>query len=119
MFDFILTAILWVLALYGLIEIIKNIIYICTYTNLTPNGIYLIVAVKNGEEKIEGFLRTILFRILYGKEESIKNVIVTDLGSSDKSLEIINKLQKDYEYIKVNDWKECKQLLDDVEKITN
>ena len=33
MLNFILNGILWTLALYGLFEVIKNIIYICTYTN--------------------------------------------------------------------------------------
>ena len=60
MTNFILNLILWTLALYGLFEIIKDVIYIFTYTNLRADGIYLIVAVKNQEDKIEGFLRSIL-----------------------------------------------------------
>ena len=82
MLNFILNGIFWVLALYGLFEIIKNIIYICTYTNLRSDGIYIIIAAKNQENKIEGFIRTILFRVMYGKEECVKDVIVTDLNSS-------------------------------------
>lgn len=67
MMNFILSVIIWTLALYGLIEIIKNIYYIYTTTNLKSNGIYLILAVKNQQDKIEGFLRTVLFRIIYRK----------------------------------------------------
>ena len=89
MLDFITNGIIWTLALYGLIEIIKTIYYICTCTNLESDGIYFIVAVKNQEEKIEGFMRSILFRILYGKEECVKNVIVADLGSTDKTKAIL------------------------------
>ena len=70
--EFILNTIFWKLALYGLFEIIKNIINIFTYTKLQSDGIYLIIAVKNQEEKIEGFLRSTLFKILYGKEEYLK-----------------------------------------------
>ena len=77
MLDFLINAIFWILALYGLFELIKNIIYICTYTNLKSDGIYVIIAAKNQENKIEGFLRTLLFRIMYGKEECVKDVIVT------------------------------------------
>ena len=51
--DFILNTILWTLALYGLFEIIKTIINIYTYTNLKSDGIYVIIAVKNQENKIE------------------------------------------------------------------
>lgn len=93
MLDFILTALIWTLALYGLFEIIKNIIYICTYTNLKSDGIYVIVAVKNQENQVEGFLRSFLFRILYGKEEYIKDIIVTDLDSKDETKEILNRLR--------------------------
>ena len=116
MADFIINGILWTLALYGLIEIIKTLIYIFTYTNLKTDGIYLIVAVKNQQEKIEGFLRTVLFRILYGKEENIKEVIITDLDSQDETVDILKRLQKDYDCIKVTNWKDCKNVLDSIDK---
>ena len=54
--ELVLNTIFWTLAIYGLFEIVKNIIYLCTYTKLTSDGIYLIIAVKNQEEKIEGFV---------------------------------------------------------------
>ena len=116
MLNFILNGILWTLALYGLFEIIKNIIYICTYTNLKSDGIYIIIAAKNQENKIEGFLRTILFRIMYGKEECVKDVIVTDLDSTDDTMKILSKLSKDYDEIKVVNWKECKEVIDNIKE---
>ena len=119
MLDFITNVIIWVLALYGLIEIIKTIYYICTCTNLESDGIYFIIAVKNQEEKIEGFMRSILFRILYGKEECIKNVIITDLGSTDKTKEIAKKLENDYKIINIMDWRNCKDLIDSIDNIGN
>lgn len=114
MSEFILNVVIWTLALYGLIEIIKNVVYMCTYTNLKSDGIYLIIAVKNKEDKIEGFLRSILFRFLYGKEENIKNIIVTDLNSKDNTLQILNNLQRDYDCIKVSKWKDCKEMFDNI-----
>lgn len=114
MSEFILNVVIWTLALYGLIEIIKYIVYMFTYTNLKSDGIYLIIAVKNKEDKIEGFLRSILFRFLYGKEENIKEIIVTDLDSKDNTLQILNNLQKDYDCIKVSKWKECKEVFDNI-----
>ena len=116
MWDFIINGIFWILALYGLFEIIKNIIYICTYTNLKSDGIYIIIATKNQENKIEGFLRTMLFRIMYGKEECVKDVIVTDLNSTDDTMKILNKLSKDYGGIKVVNWKECKEVIDSIKE---
>jgi len=114
--EFILNAIIWTLALYGLFEIIKTIIYVCSYTNLKSDGIYVIVAAKNQENRIEVFLRSVLFRVLYGKEEYIKDIIVADLDSKDHTAEILNKLQKDYECIKVVNWRECKDIVDNIDE---
>jgi len=116
MTDIILNGILWTLALYGLIEIIKAIYYIVTYTELKSDGIYLIVAVKNSEDKIEGFLRSTLFRLIYGKEETIKNVIIADLDSTDNTMEILTRMQKDYDSIKLTSWKECKDVIENIDK---
>ncbi len=114
--DFIVETIIWTLAIYGFIEIIKNIYYVFTYTNLKPNGIYIIIAAKNQEEKIEGFLRTFLFRLIYGKEEFVKDIIVSDLNSTDQTKIILNKIQKDYKNIKFANWKECMEIIDNIEK---
>lgn len=114
MWDFIINAVIWTLALYGLFEIIKTIFYICSYTKLQSDGIYVIIAVKNQEKQIEGFMRGIMFRLLYGKEEYIKDIIVADLDSKDNTLQILNKLQKDCDCIKVSNWKECEELINNI-----
>lgn len=116
MASFIFNAILWTLALYGLFEIIKTIIYIFTYTNLKSDGIYFIIAVKNQENKIEGFLRSIIFKVLYGKEEYIKDIIVADLDSNDNTKEIVKKLSQDYKCIDIVSWKECKDIIDNIDE---
>ena len=85
--------IIWTLAIYGLFEIIRNIININMCTKLNSKGVYLIVAVKNQENYIEGFLRYLMFKLIYGKEDMIKNIIIVDLNSTDKTKEIIEKLQ--------------------------
>ena len=114
MLEFVLNTIFWTLALYGLFEIIKNIIYITTYTKMKADGIYVIIAIKNQEDKIEGFLRSILFKILYGREEYLKNIIVADLESTDNSKEIAKKMSEEYEILKVTSWRECKDIMDNV-----
>jgi len=114
MLDFIINVAICTLALYGFIEIVKNIYYIITYTNLKSDGIYLIVAAKNQEKQIEGFLRTFLFRMIYGREEMIKQIMVTDLGSTDETKEIIDKIGTDYSQIKSVNWKECKEIIENI-----
>ena len=114
--NFIINSLLWKFALYGLFEFVRQIIDLFTYINLKEDGIYIIIAVKNQEEKIEGFLRSSLFRILYGKEENVKDIIITDLGSTDNTKEIINKMSIDYECVKVTSWKDCKDVIDNIEE---
>lgn len=116
MWDFIINGFFWVLALYGLFEIIKNIIYIYTYTKFKSDGIYVIVAAKNQENTIEGFLRTFLFRMMYGKEEEIKDIIVVDLDSTDETMKILSRLSNDYSNIKFVNWKDCKQVIDNIKE---
>ena len=115
MLEFVLNTVFWTLALYGLFEIVKNIIYISTYTKFQSDGMYLIVAVKNQEEKIEGFLRSILLKIIYGKEESFRNILVVDLKSKDNTKEILKRLEMEYDNIKVLNWKDCKDMIDNIE----
>ena len=117
MIGFIIKTIFWTFTLYGIFEFIKNVIYVTTYTNMKANGTYVIIAVKNQEDKIEGFLRSILFKILYGREEYLKNIIVADLESSDNTKEIAKKMSKDYEALKVISWKECKEIMDSIDEL--
>ena len=91
MANFIFYGILWTLALYGLLEIIKTIIYICTYTHFKADGIYVIIATKNQANNIEGFLKNLIFRILYGKDEYVKDIVIADLASKDETREIAKK----------------------------
>ena len=119
MIEFVLNTIFWTLAIYGLFEVIKNIVYISRFTKFKSDGIHVIIAVKNQEEKIEGFLRSILFKILYGREEYLKNIIVADLESTDNTKEIAKKLAKDYEILKVISWKECKDIMDSINESTS
>ena len=92
------------------------IIYITTYTKFKSDGIYVIIAVKNQEDKIEYFLRSSIFKIFYGKEDYIKDIIVADLNSTDNTKEIVKKMSNDYDCIKVSSWKECKDVIDNVDQ---
>lgn len=114
MFDFVFYAIIWVLSLYGLIEIIRTIYYICTYEKLDGEGLALIVATKNQEKQIECFCRSLLFRYLAGKKDYLNKIIVADLNSEDNTKEIVKKLEQDYECIELKDWQTCKKELDKI-----
>ena len=115
MSEFIINGIFWVLALYGLIEIIKTILLCFTHTDLSTEGIYVIVTVKNEEERIEGFIRSFLSRLLYQKERVSTNIILAGLDSNDRTEEILLKLKHEYKNIKFTNWEECKEIIDKIE----
>ena len=111
MTNFIISGLLWTLALYGLIEIIRTII--SSFMNTKSEGNYMIIGIKDEEERIECELRSLLFNIVYRKELDLKNIIIADL---DSCKEILCKLKKDYDFVKIMQWDECKKIVD---KISN
>lgn len=100
MVDFILTSILWILALYGLFEIIKTIIHIHKYPKISFNGTSFVVTVHNQENSIEYFLRLFIYKMLY-YNLSIPEVIIVDLNSSDNTLNILRTFAKDFYFLTV------------------
>lgn len=112
MLNFILNAIFWTLALYGASELVNKIIHI--YNKSEMDNMYVIVAVKDGEKNIECLLRSTLTELLYDN----KKIMVVDLNSTDGTEEILNKMEKDNENIRVMKWNECKEILDQI-SITN
>lgn len=114
--EFIANLILWTLALYGLIEIAKLIRYCFACTKFKEDGIYVIIAVKNQEDKIECFTRNLICKLRNKKEELPKDIIMVDLESEDDTYKIISKLSKDYEFIKASEWSECRNIMDEISK---
>ena len=102
--NFTQNLLLWTLALYGAFEIIKTIImsYFCKRKDT-----YMIVTTKNAEDCIEGILRLSLFT----KSNYIKKIIVVDMNSVDDTKKIVINLEKQIGDIKLVDWNECKQIL--------
>ena len=116
MVDFILDALVYVLAIYGFIEIVKKIIYIMEFTNLNEDGIYIIIGVKNQEDNVDSVVRSVLFKVMYGKEDVVKKVILADLDSTDKTMIKLKSFRKENEFVQVASWKECKDVIDLVDE---
>lgn len=110
MLDFILTSILWILALYGLFEIIKTIIHIRKYPKISFTGTSFVITVHNQENNIEYFLRLLIYQMLY-YNLSIPEVIVVDLDSTDNTLDILHAFAKDFNFITVLSLEEYTSLL--------
>ena len=108
----IIQIIIWILAIYGLIEITMAIFNSITLVNNSINDMYILIAVKNQEDSIEGIIRSIIFKNIYNKNEGLfNNIIIADMGSTDSTLEILKKLTEEYAFLKVVDCKESNDFL--------
>lgn len=112
MLDFFIKSIVWILALYGFFDIIKDIIRMSFKHNHYANGTYVVVLVKNQANSIEVFLKSIIFRILYGKESDLNKIILVDLNSADETSSILEKLSKDYDILDLSSWNNLKNQFD-------
>ncbi len=97
MIYYILNTILWTLAFYGIIELVKEI-FDSVYKSKKEN---LIIFVKNEEENIEWKIRKLLIKIKLENIKNIEKIIIIDLGSEDKTKEILEKFEKDYAIVKL------------------
>ncbi len=79
-------------------------------------GIYIIIATKNQEKVVDSALRSILFKIMYGKEEIIKKVILTDLDSRDDTLKKLKKIKRENKEVEVSNWRDCKEIFDMIDE---
>lgn len=112
MLIFIINCLFWFLAVYGIIDIVKTAWNKAVQKKINTDGIYVIVAVKNKEQQIEMFLRSTISKILYGKDDNLKSVIITDINSTDKTKEILEKFSEDHSGINVVEWESLKNKLD-------
>ena len=97
MIYYILNTILWTLAFYGIIELVKEI-FDSVYESKKEN---LIIFVKNEEKNIEWKIRNLLIKIKLENIKNIEKIIIIDLGSEDKTKEILEKFEKDYAIVKL------------------
>lgn len=94
----------YTLAGYGafclLVSFLKHIQY---KTSLKGHKISLVLLVKNAEEIIEGIVRSIFIEGIIGRLIPAENFFVIDMGSSDKTGEILCRLEKEYAAMEVVD----------------
>ncbi len=55
---------------------------------------------------------------MYGKEKTIKKVILADLDSKDNTLKILKEFRKENKEVNVSSWKECKEIMDIIDDTT-
>lgn len=105
--------VLYVLAIYGIIQIGLDIISMCIYNKMEADSINVCVFVKNQEDKVEYFLKSLIFNTIEkNRDKEVSKVYVCDMGSTDDTIEIINKLSKESNYIEIIDRNNIEEMFD-------
>lgn len=100
MLSFIVEVVIWILCIYGLLSIIKDIVDEASYKKV-KNNTKLILTVKDVEEGIENYIRQLNF-----SKNFYNNLVVIDLESKDETFNIVQKLSEEGLNIKVLDRRE-------------
>ena len=94
--------IVYMFATYGFITFLHELfISIKHETQYKSSMVRLVLIVKNQGEVIEGVLRNVLQRDFIRKLIPGDRLTVLDMGSKDDTIDILKKLEKDYDYIQV------------------
>jgi len=109
MFDIVV----YMFATYGLIVFLHELLVSIKHSRQYRSSmIKLVLIVKNQGEVIEGVLRNALQRDLIRKLMPDGRLTVVDMGSTDDTVEILKKLEKDYECIEVLKKSEMERLFE-------
>ena len=95
-------AVMCIFAVYGFIILIHEIMLTVRHKmKYKSSMVKLVLIVKNQGDVIEGVLRNILPRDFIRKLIPGGRLTVLDMGSKDDTIDILRKLEKDYECIQV------------------
>jgi len=102
MLNNIFEGLIYIFAVYGAVTIIFNFInFVIRYRSVENKGVKLVLIVKNQEKTIEGIIRNIYSKDTTGRMMCSERVTVLDMNSADQTLEILKKLEQDYEHLDV------------------
>lgn len=102
MFEMIFQALIYFLAIYGTFVLAVEIVNRLLSMGIPDNSnARMVILVKNLEDKIEGIIRLLFLGQFLRKTGIKRRLAVVDMGSTDKTTDILNKLKKDYEYMDV------------------
>lgn len=116
MINIIMQSVICFLVVYAIIQIGINIYNKLLNTEVEEkDDLYIIITVKNLEDKIEGIIRSIVWKNLNTKQGGrIPNILVVDLGSDDETPLILERLCKEYSFIQVTDKNSYSKFIEDI-----
>lgn len=99
-----LEALMWFFALFGFVHLCKYIIeWLYLHLGGQDNPL-IVVTVRNQQDSVEGILRSIVWNSLNNNSDRcVPNILVVDMGSTDDTRIILDKLAEEYQFIAVTD----------------
>lgn len=97
------SAIICIFAVYGVMQLCFRFA-----AGLRPPGevrvgdVYTVMTVRNQEETIEGMIRSAAWKsVLRQGGRTINDIVVLDLGSEDETRDILQRLEREYDFVHV------------------
>jgi hypothetical protein len=101
----------YILALYGAVYLVIGFVDSIRKRFKNENkSIKFILLVKNQEGCIEGIIRDIFIGNSLGGLITQDSFTVLDMGSTDETLKILEKLKRDYQYLNVLNYEEKNEI---------
>ncbi|MDK2799527.1 MAG: hypothetical protein PWP27_1905 [Clostridiales bacterium] len=115
MVEIIFQSLICFFAVYGVIQMgIQIYDYLYNFqSNNKKNDVYIIITVKNQQDTIEGIIRSVVWKSLNNNHGGIvPNILVVDMGSTDDTLKILDKLCMEYDFIEIADKEEYIKIME-------
>lgn len=97
-------ALFWFFAIVGAFSLITDFTGFFTALRREENEPCVVLTVKDQQDSVEGQLRSIVWQNLHAQNGGrVPKIVVVDLGSSDATPQILQKIAKDYDFIEVTD----------------
>ena len=94
----------WFFAVLGIIHFFRYLFYFAIEIFSPGQRSVVVVKVKNQQENIEHIIRKIVWDSLnVNNEAGVPDILVVDMGSTDDTCKILQKLKDEYDFIAVTD----------------
>ncbi|HHT65916.1 MAG TPA: hypothetical protein GX017_07500 [Clostridiales bacterium] len=94
---------LWIFAIFGLFYFVLRLYTTWDLFRSRKQGTHtLVISARNQEQVIEGMVRGLILKAgLDSTQERLLQVVLLDMGSNDKTPEIMENLSRDYSVVKL------------------
>ena len=87
-------------AIYGLVQLVKDICTFCTDIYKSKEKCTLVIKVRNGENSLEYTVRMLIWKFLSSSSGGyVPEILIVDMGSDDLTEQIAKRLCREYSFI--------------------